>query len=470
MRNDGLPYYIYYDDNGKQHISTPLLARFIRERIHYILVRDNGRQGIQIYVYANGYYQLYAPDMFKGIIKQVIADHDESMVRMGIVNEVYQLLTTDLNYVSQDELNADESLINVENGLLRVTADSITLLPHSPGIYSTVRIPVTWTGKAEPTPVHDRYLNTLVDGDGGVAELIYEFMGAVFSNVKGWRMKKALFLVGPGNSGKSQEKALVERMLGKGNFIGADLKEIEARFGTGAIYGTRLAGSSDMGFLTVDELKVFKKITGGDSLFAEFKGQQGFEYTYSGLLWFCMNRLPKFGGDDGRWVYNRILVVECPNAIPRFSQDKQLQDKMYAERNGIFYKAILALQRVIRNGYTFTETKTLLEARARYQEQNNTVQSFFSECMCQWQDDRIEKRCTTGRIYKVYQAWCMENNHGHAKTAGEFREELSEYVGEEYSDMTVRRGGNTYYRDYGLTSEAKEQYASAYGYAPDVLL
>ena len=36
--------------------------------------------------------------------------------------------------------------------------------------------------------------------------------------------------------------------------------------------------------MTVDELKTFKKITGGDSLFAEFKGQQAFEYTYSGLL------------------------------------------------------------------------------------------------------------------------------------------------------------------------------------------
>jgi putative DNA primase/helicase len=64
-------------------------------------------------------------------------------------------------------------------------------------------------------------------------------------------------------------------------------------FGTGAIYGTRLAGSSDMSFLSVDELKTFKKITGGDSLYAEFKGQQAFEFTYNGLLWFCMNRATK---------------------------------------------------------------------------------------------------------------------------------------------------------------------------------
>ena len=50
-----------------------------------------------------------------------------------------------------------------------------------------------------------------------------------------------------------------------------------------------------MSFLSVDELKTFKKMTGGDSLFAEFKGQQAFEFIFNGLLWFCMNRLPKFG-------------------------------------------------------------------------------------------------------------------------------------------------------------------------------
>ena len=104
-------------------------------------------------------------------------------------------------------------------------------------------------------------------------------------------MKKALFLVGDGDTGKSQLKSLVERLLGKGNFIGIDLREIESRFGTGAIYNTRLAGSSDMSFLAVVEMKIFKKTIGGDSLFAEVKGQQAFEFTYNGLLWFCMNRL-----------------------------------------------------------------------------------------------------------------------------------------------------------------------------------
>lgn len=459
------PYFIRFDEaTGESYIVVPLLAKYVREHLNYILVRDNGKQGLLKYVYENGCYRLYSNDMLMGVIKQYIADYDEEMVRMGKVSEALQHITTDLNYVAQDELNANENLVNFKNGLLCVTESEINLIPHTPEVYSTIQIPCEWTGRAEPTPIFDSYMYTLTNGDKEIEQLLMEFIGVCISNVRGWRMKKALFLVGNGNTGKSQLKSLVELLLGKGNFIGIDLKEIESRFGTGAIYGTRLAGSSDMSFLSVDELKTFKKITGGDSLYAEFKGQQGFEYTYNGLLWFCMNRLPKFGGDDGQWIYDRIMVVKCTNVIPKEKQDKQLLDKMYAERNGIVYKAIKALQTVIANGYNFSEPESVLNARKEYQSDNSTVISFFEECMCPLQNDKINYHCTTGRIFKVYQAWCKDNNNGFAKTAREFREELAAHLNTTFTDMTTRRKGNTYYKYYTLNLESKQEYIKEYGY------
>lgn len=329
------PYFIRFgEETGIPYIVVPPLARYTRENLDYLLVRDDGRQCLLKYVYENGVYKLYSNDMMLGVMKKYIADYDEELVNMSKVSQALQHITTDLNYISQSDLNANEELINFQNGLLHVTDTDLTLIPHTPTVYSTVQIPCSWTGKPSPTPVFNEYMNTLTNGDKAVFRLLMEFMGACISNIPGYRLKKSLFLVGDGDTGKSQLKSLVERLLGKGNFIGIDLKEIDARFGTGAIYGTRLAGSSDMSFLSVDELKTFKNLTGGDSVFAEFKGQQGFEYTYNGLLWFCMNRLPKFGGDNGQWVYDRIMVVRCQNIIPKAKQakqDKHLLDKMYAE-------------------------------------------------------------------------------------------------------------------------------------------
>ena len=457
-------YFIRFNNKGEPYVVSTLLAKYVRENLDYILVRDNGKQALLKFVYEDGVYRLYADDMFKGCIKKFIEDYDPELVRFKQVNEVYQHIITDLDFVSHDDLNSNEELINFKNGLLRVTGDNVGLYRHTKKIYSTIQIPCDWTGRPEPTPVFDKYMHTLTDGNKEIEKLLLEFIGVCISNVKGWRLKKALFLVGDGDTGKSQLKTLVERLLGKGNFIGIDLKEIEARFGTGAIYGTRLAGSSDMSFLTVDELKTFKKITGGDSLYAEFKGQQAFEFTYGGLLWFCMNGLPKFGGDNGPWVYDRIMVVNCPNIIPKGKQDKTLIDKLYAERNGIVHKAVLALQNVIRNGYRFTEPEIVAEARKHYQSENSSVISFFEECMCPWPNGKINSSCTTGRIYRVYQAWCRDNNHGFAKTAREFRSELADHLSSSFANMTTRQKGNTFYKDFTLTLEAKEQYFKEYGY------
>ena len=52
--------------------------------------------------------------MLLGIIKKYIADYDEELVKMSKVNEVLLHITTDLTYVSQDALNADEDIINFQ--------------------------------------------------------------------------------------------------------------------------------------------------------------------------------------------------------------------------------------------------------------------------------------------------------------------------------------------------------------------
>lgn len=460
------PFVFFKENTNKPYVYIPKFVEYIREHLDYRLVRDNAKHGLLIYVYENGCYRLYSDDMLQGKVKQYIETYDPTLVKPGIIREALWNIRTDLNYIRQDELNADESLINFQNGLLQVTENAISLLPHSPDVYSTIQIPCDWTDTPGPTPVFDAYIKRLTNGDQAVEQLLLEFIGACISNVKGWRMKKALFLVGEGDTGKSQLKSLVEMLLGKDNYVGIDLAEIEARFGTGMIYGTRLAGSSDMSFLSVDELKTFKKITGGDSLFSEFKGQQGFSYTYSGLLWFCMNRLPKFGGDDGPWVYDRIMVVQCPNVIPKNQQDKRLLEKMYAERDGIIHKAINALQNVIGNGYCFSEPESVLKTRQKYQSENNTVLTFLDECMCPWPDNRIptSSRCTTGMIYKVYRAWCQENNNGYAKTAKEFRETLARNSNSTSENIITRQRGNSFYKDYCLTKEAKQQFPQVYGY------
>lgn len=144
-------YILYLPDKDAEVVSCTKLAKHIRENLRYIFVQNNGRQGVIRYVYENGCYRYYSDTMLLGLIKKYITDYDEDLVRMGQVHEVFGLLTTDLNFVSHDEINADEDIINFQNGILRLS--DMQLLPHDPDILSTIQIPCVWTGKPQPTPL-----------------------------------------------------------------------------------------------------------------------------------------------------------------------------------------------------------------------------------------------------------------------------------------------------------------------------
>ena len=462
------PDFIHFNTKGQPVISCPALADYIRQHLSYIFVRDSARHGVLRYVYEGGVYRLYADDMLKGLIKNCIAAYDPEIIEMRKVDETFRILTTDLDYIKDSDLNADEDIINFQNGILHLSTMKLT--EHSADILSTIQIPCEWTREEIATPVFDAFMQTLTDGETEIEHLLLEFIGACLSNVKGWRMKKALFMYGAGDTGKSRLKCLVEQLLGRGNYVGIDLREIEARFGTGLIYGMRLAGSSDMSFITVDELKTFKKCTGGDSIFAEFKGQNGFEFTFNGLFWFCMNQLPRFGGDDGQWVHDRIMQVHCKNAIPIDKQDRLLGEKLYAERDGIVRKAIHALRAVIQNGYRFTEPQSVLSAREEYMVENNSVLAFHAECMMKRLEGAKCSEVTTGKVYRIYQAWCRDNNNGFAKTAREFRTTLARYYHTDFSSMTIRRSYGNVYRDLLLRPEALQEYTGFWSSPEDDFL
>lgn len=188
------------------------------------------------------------------------------------------------------------------------------------------------------------------------------------------------------------------------------------------LYNKRLIGSSDMSFMSIKELKVFKKITGGDSLFMEFKGKNGFNYVYNGLSWFCMNKLTKFSGDKGKWVYDRMIIFECNNVVPKDKQDKELCDKMFAEREAIINMLVPVIKRVITNNYELDVPSDCANENQEYQKNNNAVRLFIDECT----EPRQKKdNCTTKVIYDVFKCWCMDNNNGYCMNKLDFRQELS---------------------------------------------
>ena len=440
------------------NISTPRLAQYISSTEHYFFLQSPGDTPIS-YWYVNGVYRQINEREFCGRIKEYLAAIDEEKVEPALINKVYRLILTDLdNSVAPNQLNADSNIINFANGLLHL--DTLALHPHTPDIYCTIQIPCSWNPQALSSPIFNDFLHTLSNGDKSVKTLLWEYIGYAISNIPGYKCKQALILYGAGNTGKSQYLSLLERLVGPENYCSMSLQQLEMRFGTSALWGKRLAGNADMGSAKIDELEKFKAITGGDTIDFEYKGKDRFSGKYTGLLIFCCNNLPKFGGDRGEHVYDRMITLPCNNVVPPENRDRNLIEKIYAEREAIIYHSIIALKKLIERGGYFDVPEICRVAREEYKTSNDNVRQFLIDCTncngSKVSGKGINEYTRTSAMYDYYKRWCTDSCYT-ATNRREFRRGIENFFGRKISTIEFVHNGNMYY-PFSLKSEIRQHY------------
>lgn len=446
--------YMFSKDGITYQVIKPLLHEYIRQHEKFLFVRGDASSAVHRYVYRQGVYRRISDKELMGIIRGYLP----ILFRVvQTINEVFNLFEMDDNYISFDNLNDNENIINMQNGILNL--DTMQVTAHTPGIKSTIQIPCKYNPDAQPVNGEfDKYMDTLTGGDMGIREFLLQYIGIILSNVAGYRMKKALFMVGPGDTGKSQLKELAVQLIGKENFSGLDLPELEKRFGTAQLYGKRLGGASDMGYCNLESIHIFKMATGGDTFNAEFKKEQMFNFKYKGLLWFCMNKMPRFGGDKAE-VYNRMIIISCDNVISQEKQDKKLLEKILREKEYVIKLCIDAARRVIKNGYRFTEPQSSINELKKYKIVNDSVLTFLDECTIP-RTAAVKSRDphTTGRIYEIYKRWGIANYNYHEKIDGFISALESAGKGEK-----EKTNGYWYYTAFEPTDECVKQYVGFNG-------
>lgn len=380
---------------------------------NYILVKSSNTmsESFSIYTYENGVYRRKMYPEFKEKIRKYIP---QTLKTSKNVNEVFDDLIADDRFVDDMELNTNEDIINFKDGILNIK--TMELLPHSHKYLTTIQIPANYRDIAnagDDAPVFDKYINTLCSGDTDSIKILMQCMGLCISNIYGYRTKKALFLIGKGDTGKSQIKKLIETFLGQSNISTADLVTLNSRFGKSAMYGKRLVGCGDMSYENIRELDIFKQATGGDHISIEFKNGGFVDYVFKGFMWFNCNDLPQFGGDKGKHVYERIIPVVCKNIIKEEDKDKMLFDKMMLEKNVIIKRSLEALKELIENDYKFNVTEDMKKTLKRYETDNNTLLQFIEEC-CELKGD-MKARTKRSTFYGCYDAWCKKYNNGKGK-------------------------------------------------------
>lgn len=301
------PPWIEITNKGPAIIQQELFI-YIDENYNILSVKLGNSKGIVLYIYENGVYRLWTESECKAFIKSFMPRRIRKSFHW---NEIYNELSTESANTLESELNEDEDIVNLKNGIFRISTGKLE--PHSPQHKSTIQVPCSYVENAslENAPHFKKFLDDITGGNEDDKSTILEVLGLIVTNIAGSRFKKLLVLKGKGNTGKSVLRELAIYLVGLENTHTMDIKQMHSQFGLAGIYGKRLVGSGDMKFAKLSEIDRIKELTGNDFVNLEQKFQNSFTAKFRGFLWFNCNDLPAFNGDKRTTrlpkIFNNIL-------------------------------------------------------------------------------------------------------------------------------------------------------------------
>ena len=275
------------------------------------------------------------------------------------------------------------------------------------------RLPVAYRPDA-PAPV--RWLSFL-DGLLYTEDIptLQEFIGySLIPSNKGQRM---MVIKGNGGEGKSQIGAVLSTIFGTNMKDGSIGKISENRFARADLEHILLCVDDDMRMEALRQTNYVKSIvTAQGKMDLERKGKQSYQgWMYARLLAFSNGDLQAlYDRSDG--FYRRQLILTTKDKPLSRVDDPDIAEKMAAEVEGILLWAFEGLQRLVKNGFQFTESDRAKRNRELVKRDNNNVFDFLeSEGYIRLKADA----CTSSKeLYEVYKMWCEENSLNAIKARG----------------------------------------------------
>jgi putative DNA primase/helicase len=149
---------------------------------------------------------------------------------------------------------------------------------------------------------------------------------------------------------------------------------------------------------------MFKALTGEDSISAERKNKDPFNFRPYARLLFSCNDIPKNYADRSDGFYRRLLIIRFGKSVPAEKRDPNLRERIAAERDGILSWALEGLKRLIAANYVFGETERTRYEIQRYKIESNSVLMFVEEC-CEVCDDYAVRE----ELFERYRDYCNKN-------------------------------------------------------------
>jgi putative DNA primase/helicase len=329
--------------------------------------------------------------------------HSEAEPR---IRAMVALAATDVAVaVSQDQLDSDPWLLNVETGTLDLRTGA--LLPHNREHLITRIAPVDYAPGAS-CPIWENFLNQMVP-DAELRGFLQRAVGLTLTGDTGEEV--LLFVHGPTNAGKSTFTEAVKATLGD-YATTADFEAFLRRKEPGIRNDiARMAGARMVLSLEVDEgrqlaVSVIKSLTGGDTVTARFLHKEFFEFRPTFKLWLVANHKPTASAADAA-LWRRIRVIPFTRSLAESDRDpnvkKTLRDSTRS-RSAILAWAVQGCLAWQKDG--LGSPPAVRRATESYRKECDALERFLSErCVL-----RPDARVGADDLYSEYKSWCEEQD------------------------------------------------------------
>lgn len=302
-----------------------------------------------------------------------------------------------------------EPLMNVTNGMVDLRTGE--LLGHDPHYRSTTQFPIEWIADST-CPTYEAWAaDQIGDQLDDLEESVSVMLDPTITPTKG------VFLFGPSRSGKSTFLRLLQEIAGPGNYSAVTLHQLASdSFASANVYGKVLNVAADLSAAHVEDLSIYKMMTGEDPITANRKYGQQFSFINRALFAFSANELPTVG-ESSRAYSERIKPFHFGRSFAG-AEDLTLEAKLRDELPGILRRLVSALQRRKARGVPLPTNSVVLE---RFELASDRVRQFVSEA-CEIVPVTIGRGGSTGattssitELYRSFTEWA--NDEGKASMA-----------------------------------------------------
>lgn len=348
------------------------------------------------------YYQRLSDDEAKRYIVGLLAeaekiatpktDYQETLDRLRLL-ECLQLHLS-------EKLKDQQHLVNVRNGVFNAKTGELIRDRGQYLFCYCCDFDYRKGCNADQAPAFRHYLQTSV-GEANTSCFLRS-IGYLLSDIVD--AKKAIFMVGDGNTGKSMFCDIVTDLVGKHAVCNEPFEKIGNEFSRHNFIGRKINISRETNRAVLKNESAFKSVVSCENISGRRRYHDGVDFVSQLKLLVASNHPPVFSKLDEA-ILNRMVIIFFHCALEEKDLDHDLKAKLYAERNYIGSMFLDALHELVMSGYDFQMSPESIAYLNSCRIELHSVEEFLVD-RCELQSGAV---VSSSALWMAYQKYCDEN-------------------------------------------------------------